>query len=496
MNRAVGFIVAAVLAGSGCGDNFAPPQMTPDELLARLRDLPGVTVQQADGAPEKFSYYVLHFTQPLDHHDPSKGTFQQEVSLLHRDERAPSPLIVYTSGYWDDERSTPVELTTMLDANQVSIEHRFYGGSRPDHIDNAEWSLLTVDQAAADEHEIIQALHTIYEGAFLSVGESKGGITALFHRSFYPTDVSGTVAYVTPLSFTAPDLRYSAEFDNNQIGTADCRAAVRGLAMEMLANRRAQMVQCAQTEADQAAATYKRVQIGPAVEAAISGLEWGFWQTAGDDGRCGTLPLATDSDETLFEFLKAMSPVSDYNDEELGNYEPYYYQSYLQLGYPDSRMSYLSDQMWFRKADYLGELPTPEPKFDPSAMDQLQQWLQDPATDEYDPVTREDLGKHLLFLYGDWDPWFAGRVALGLAGDSWSLVQPHGNHLTHLSTMDPGLQNEAFAYIKRWTGVEPLLWRLQPQQQQVPSSSAATSRLGGKQRHPLVRAARARALPR
>jgi hypothetical protein len=93
MNRAVGFIAVALLAGSGCGDSFGPPQMTPDELLARLRALPGVTVAPGD-APEHFSYYVLHFTQLLDHHDPSRGTFQQEVSLLHHDERAPSPLVV------------------------------------------------------------------------------------------------------------------------------------------------------------------------------------------------------------------------------------------------------------------------------------------------------------------------------------------------------------------------------------------------------------------
>ena len=483
MNRAVGFIAAALLAGSGCGDNFGPPAMTPDELLARLRALPGVTAQQGE-APEHYSYYVLHFTQPIDHHDRSKGTFQQEVSLLHRDERAPSPLIVYTSGYWDDEHATPVELTTLLDANQVSIEHRFYGESRPDPID---WSMLTVDQAAADEHDIITALHTIYEGAFLSVGESKGGITALLHRSFYPTDVSGTVAYVAPLSFNAPDPRYSAEFDNGQLGMSDCRAAVRGLASEMLAHRRAQMLAQAQTEADQTESTYTRVKLGPAVEAAIAGLEWGFWQTAGD-GHCDGLPRITDGDDKLFEFLKATSPVSEYNDKQLGYYEPYYYQSYSQLGYPDYTMSYLSDQMWYGEGDYLGELPTAEPAFDPSAMDQLQTWLQDKETDEHDPVTRKDLGKHLLFIYGDWDPWFAGRVVTGDAVDSPTLVQSRGNHFTQLTTMDGGNQSEAFAYIQRWTGVEPLLWRLQHQ-----TPAVAT---GGKHRRPPLLAAHARAVPR
>lgn len=485
MNRAVGFIAVALLAGSGCGDNFGPPAMTPDELLARLRALPGVTAQQGE-APEHYSYFVLHFTQPVDHLDPSKGTFKQEVSLLHRDERAPAPLIVYTSGYRDDEHETPVELTTLLDANQVSIEHRFYGESRPDTID---WSLLTVEQAAADEHEIIQALHTIYEGAFLSVGESKGGITALLHRSFYPTDVRGMVAYVAPLSFNAPDPRYSEQFEHNLIGDPDCRAAVRALACELLANRRRQMEARAQAEADQGPFTYSRVEIGPAVEAAIAGLEWGFWQIAGD-GHCDTLPKVTDSDDKLFEFLKATSPVSEYNDDEIGKYAPYYYQSYAQLGYPADAVSYLTQWMWYDETHYTGELPTIAPAFDSSAMDQLQMWLEAKETDEYDPVTRKRLGKHLLFLYGGWDPWVAGRVVYGEALDAKTLIQPTGNHLTQLATMAPGDQNQAFAYIQRWTGVEPLLWRLERQ-----APSVATRKVGNLRRPPLGMG-RARTAPR
>jgi hypothetical protein len=485
MNQAVGFIAAALLTGSGCGDNFGPPPMTPDELLVRLRALPGVTAQQGE-APEHYSYFVLHFIQPLDHNDPSRGTFKQEVSLLHRDERAPAPLIVYTSGYGDDEHETPVELTTLLDANQVSIEHRFYGESLPDTTD---WSLLTVDQAAADEHDIIQALHTIYEGAFLSVGESKGGITALLHRSLYPTDVSGTVAYVTPLSFNAPDPRYSEQFDHELIGQSDCRAAVRALACEMLAYRRPQMLDRARAEADQALFAYSRVKIGPAVEAAIAGLEWGFWQTAGD-GHCDTLPKVTDSDDKLFEFLKATSPVSEYNDDQIGYYAPYYYQSYAQLGYPADAVSYLTKWMWYDEFDYLGELPTTEPAFDPGAMDRLQMWLQTKETDEHDPVTRKGLGKHLLFLYGDWDPWFAGRVVTGEAEDSGTLIQPRGNHFTQLATMNRSFQTQAFAYIQRWTGVEPLLWRLERQ-----APSVATRKVGNHRRPPLGMG-RARIAPR
>jgi hypothetical protein len=251
-------------------------------------------------------------------------------------------------------------------------------------------------------------------------------------------------------------------------------------------NRRTRMVAHAQGESEHA---YTRVQIGPATEAAIAGLEWGFWQMAGD-GHCdpAQLPKVTDGDDVLFAFLKSMSPVSDYDDEQLGYYAPYYFQSYAQLGVPDCSTPYLTD-LWYSDHDYEGEQPTAaEPPFDPSAMDRLQEWLQDPATDEYDKVTHKDLGKHLMFIYGRWDPWFGGRVAVGLAEDSPTFNKARGNHNTKLFTLDAAEQAQAFSYIHRWTGVEPLLSRLQR------ASTLASAREVGRRGPP--RLAHARVAPR
>src|SRR4029453_18044158 len=98
MNRAVGFIVAAAVVASGCGGPSGPPPLTEDQLLERLREIEGVTVEKAalpsgTTVPATVSYYILHFTQPVDHDHAELGTFQQEVSLLHRDDRAPTPMV-------------------------------------------------------------------------------------------------------------------------------------------------------------------------------------------------------------------------------------------------------------------------------------------------------------------------------------------------------------------------------------------------------------------
>jgi hypothetical protein len=50
-------------------------------------------------------------------------------------------------GYSDYYRDSPVQLTRLLSANQISIEHRFFAESRPNPVD---WSKLTIQQMAAD----------------------------------------------------------------------------------------------------------------------------------------------------------------------------------------------------------------------------------------------------------------------------------------------------------------------------------------------------------
>jgi hypothetical protein len=216
-------LAVLALALWACGDNVtpAPDALAPaTDLLVKLRALPNV--HDADEKPTQtagYHYIVLHFTQPVDHADPASPTFLQEVSLLHKDEAA--PLIVHTSGYWDYYLDSPVELTQLLDANQISIEHRYFASSRPA---NPDWSKLTIQQMADDEHAIVSALRTIYTGKALSTGGSKGGMTAIFYRRFFPDDVDGSVPYVAPISYAAPDTRYPPFIDT--VGTDGHRLAV------------------------------------------------------------------------------------------------------------------------------------------------------------------------------------------------------------------------------------------------------------------------------
>ncbi len=423
------WVACLVLAACGADDTPEPPK----DLIDQLQAIPGITVEQTETDTPGVTYFVLHFTQPVDHEAPDGQTFQQEVSLLHRGLDA--PMIVQTSGYYDYYLDHPVELTNLLISNQISIEHRFFGASRPDP---ADWSKLTIKQMADDEHAIIAALRKIYPGAFLTTGGSKGGMTATYHRRFYPDDVDGSVPYVAPISFGAPDDRYTAFVDG--IGPSSCRTALRAAAVEML-QRRAAMESRAGAQPGH---SYSRIAIGPAVEVSIASLEWAFWQYWGVD-YCGDVPATTASDDDLFGFLDAIAPIGDSDDDQVAAFEAYYYQAYAQLGYPADNATYLEGMLLYTDADYDGALPTPDlPAYDEgAAMTDIDQWVQTE-------------GDRLLFIYGEFDPWSGGKYSLGAATDSLLLVQAEGSHGSRINRLADADRDLAFAKLEAWTGVKPL----------------------------------------
>lgn len=428
-------LVAIVALLVACGDDTKAPIIDTGDILADLGGLPGVaSVEEVATNTSGFHYYVLQFDQPVDHDDPRGPHFLQKVSLLHRDRT--SPMVAYTSGYWDYYNDRVVELTALLSGNQISIEHRYFAGSRPDP---ADWSKLTIQQMAADEHAIITALRRVYTGKFVTAGASKGGMTAIYYRRFYPDDVDGTVPYVAPISFGAPDTRYNAFLDT--LGPADCRQAVRDAAVEMLANRRAALAALAQTQAQTNAFQYTRIPFDAALESAVFNLEWSFWQYYGV-GFCADVPLPTATDQQLFAFLDDISPVSDNEDRRIAQFDAYYYQSYNQLGYPDGGAMYLDPYLQFTDADYLGILPTTQPLYDGAAMADIDTWVRTE-------------GNRLLFVYGQWDPWTGGRFDLGDATDSALFIQAEGTHGSRLTRLAPADQATAFALLEDWTGVTP-----------------------------------------
>ena len=430
--------VAVALAPPGCGgdDGTTTP---PLDILEALQALPEVvSVEEQPTAHTGYRYFVLQFDQPVDHDHPEAGHFQQQATLIHRDPHA--PMVLVHTGYGNWIFDFPVEPTPMLDGNQLVVEHRFFRQSRPTG-GAADWDSLTIEQAAADHHRIVSALRPLYDGAWIESGASKGGMTSVYHRRFYPDDVDGTLAYVAPISFGAPDYRYEAHVEN--LGPPACRQAVRDVQVELLRDRRDLLLARATTQSMTRNHTYNRIALPAAVESAVIALEWSFWQFEGA-ASCPTVPTVDASDAQMWTFLEQVSPVSSSADEDLFEFEPYYYQAEVELGYPGTMDEHLIGLVQFGPDAYTGAYPAgiTLPPYRPAAMTDIDTWVRAGA-------------ERIIFIYGEWDPWSGGKFELGNATDSLRVIAPHAPHGASIDDLTEADRDAVLAKLEAWTGVTP-----------------------------------------
>ncbi|GIE88237.1 tripeptidyl aminopeptidase [Actinoplanes regularis] len=431
-----------------------------DPLLDQLKAVPGLSVvSETQGTGYRF--FVLTYRQPADHRHPGQGSYEQRLTLLHRS--AGSPTVLYTNGYGlaASPRPTETEPTRLLGANQVSVEHRFFTPSRPAP---ADWSDLNIWQEASDEHRIVTALKGVYSGRWIQTGGSKGGMTSVYHRRFYPGDVDGVVAYVAPDDvINAADKAYDGFFDT--VGTESCRAALADVQREALL-RRDRFV--ARLQADAAANGWTfSTSIGTAdrsFEMTVLDTVWAFWQysSAAD---CATVPASTATDDELYDWIDGVAGWSFYTDQGLEPYWPYYYQAAGQLGWPSLRFEHLRGLraypgLYTANSSLPAELRR---AYNPVPMLDVDLWVRTAS-------------ERMLFIYGQNDPWSAERFTPS-RHDSALYVAPGANHGANIAKLTAADAAEATAMLRRWAGVPAAL-------RSVPSSDLPLDDMIGPRRRP------------
>ncbi|MCY1044571.1 S28 family serine protease [Corallococcus sp. bb12-1] len=405
----------------------------PGDILTALQAIPGLTVvREAPPPAPGVRHFVLSYDQPADHWHPEGTRFQQRLTL--RFVSAEAPMVLGSSGYAIGTQSYRLEPTALLQANQLMVEHRFFEPSRPNP---ANWKLLTIEQAAADHHRIVQAFKPLFAGKWISTGASKGGMTSVYHRAFYPNDVDATVAYVAPNSYGTQDPRYVAFLSKR--GTPECRERIRGFQREVLERR-------AETEAVFDARTqwlsYELLGHDKALEFTVLEFAFAFWQY-GNASRCGDIPAPGATAEELVDFLDAIVGLSYMSDSDLDYYAPYDFQAATQLG------SYASEERHLRGVQRYPGGYDPRAlvpfdmkpyKFNPFAMPLIEGWV-------------KAFGQRILFVYGENDPWSTGAFDVRSRNDSYRFYVPGGNHGSSIRTLPEADRAVALERLGAWAGV-------------------------------------------
>ena len=178
-----------------------------DQAAAELKTIPGVKMVGRKSFYED-KEYLLFFEQPLDHNDPSRGSFTQTVYIYYEGKDAPNCFYLdgYDIGYLemfghrsDYETDKKIKIyddvlqrfSIGLKSNYIIPEFRFYGASKPENLTKEDadfWALLNCEQEAEDFHCIVEDLKEILTGSFCIEGCSKGGEATVYQLAKHPED--------------------------------------------------------------------------------------------------------------------------------------------------------------------------------------------------------------------------------------------------------------------------------------------------------------------
>ncbi len=375
--------------------------------------------------------YEIMLIQPVDHNNPDGKTFTQQIFVTYVDPMA--PVVVVTEGYNGSYYRS--ELASLLNCNQIIIEHRYFEDSRPDSID---WQYLTGWQAATDHHRVIELFKPVFHGKWLTTGISKGGETVMYHSFYYPKDVDVRVPYVGPLAFSPEDERIYEFLDN--VGTPECRDRVYRFQRMILERRDTffpMMVQLSQERGW----TYNRVGGAElAFEMAVLEYDFAFWQW----GRtpCENIPLEG-TDAEIFSHFARIGDFNYFSDQGIEPIEPFFYQAMTEQGYYGYRFDRFAGLLKFAADSEL-------PEFMFSAPDGANpKFNYEHNRKVYDYLMKK--GNNFLYIYGANDTWTAAGVDItGSATNSVVVKKKGGDHLTRIMNLSDEEREIVLMKLSEW----------------------------------------------
>lgn len=338
--------------------------------VTRVEDItvsPGSYMGSQNNSPGDQENYVIYFEQPLDWNDPSKGTFEQRVSLAYTGSDINE---FYVGGYFLNDNT--LIFANYMDAyasshvvNFISAEYRFFGKSKPEDLDNHDpgyWEYLTSYNAACDFHHIMTELKKVLPSKWMMTGASKGGIATMIQSMYFPDDADVFVPQIAPVMEspqeeifmkniyeTIGDDRYGPEL------AAEYRQLVLDVQVEAIKNRDELQDRCCDYIFG-TGQTYTDIATPEIIyDFFVHGFAILTWQYAQDfDSIRKVLDMKGEDGyiDELYYLLTGDRPVDDtvyYLNEDPEqiryDYYPYYVQCMKELGYFRVDFSYLRDAL-------------------------------------------------------------------------------------------------------------------------------------------------------
>jgi hypothetical protein len=395
-----------------------------DDFLKR-KEVKEVRVLKNESAFEMVLEVMIE--QPVDHRNPDGETFSQRIYISHLD--LSKPVVLITAGY-DAKYYYTSEITTTLKCNQVMVEHRYFGRSRPDSI---QWQYLNTWQAATDHHRIVEMFKELYPSQWISTGISKGGQTVMYHSYYYPDDVDVKVPYVAPLNFGLEDERIYSFLD--QVGSRKERKKIQRFQKRALKFQE-ENLPAFKEFSEEKGYTYNLVG-GPekAYEYCVLEYSFAYWQWGYVPME--KIPLTNASPGEVIQHMNRVAGFDYFSDESILEYRPFFYQALTEMGY----YGYELDA--FEK--YLKHVDNPIFTF--TLSEEMERPFNEELSVELQQYLSED-AENFIYIYGEYDTWSATAVSHTGDTNSKIFIKEGGSHRTRINNMPEEQKEEVYSTLE------------------------------------------------
>lgn len=404
------------------------------ELQTQLEKLPEVvSVKKIENHPFFKQTFEIMVEQMLDHNNPSAGKFTQRVFLS--DYNQYSPVVFVTEGYVADYASKSSyinELSEIVQANQIVVEHRYFGKSIPE---NKNWDYLTIENASADLNRIIRIFKRIYnyDNKWIATGISKGGQQTIALKAFYPNAVDIWIPYVAPVNFALEDKRME-QFIAQQAGTSECREKVQNFQTTILENR--DIIQPLLDSLIQAEQYTFSIPNNAVLDYCVLEYSFAFWQWGTD---CKIIPADTLSHRELFNHLIKVSGPDYFAIEKIEPIKAFFIQAAKEFGYYGYNTKPFADNLSISTSK--GYLPqiflSGEPTLKFSS-----------KTSKFIDKSIQKGGENMILIYGENDPWTAGGIVPKKKSKAVSFILPEASHRARINSMSYAQRAELYMLLE------------------------------------------------
>ena len=400
------------------------------QRLSTLKDVAGIEQLKSNIFDEK---YVIRVQQPLDHQHPSKGSFSQRVIVSHVGYDRPT--LIITEGYgasYAFSSQYREELSEMLDANMIFVEHRYFLESMPKPCD---WTYLTAENSAYDLHHIRTLFKDIYPGKWISTGISKGGQTTCLYRAYFPDDVDFSVPYVAPLNRGLEDGRHEPFL--RKVGTKQERKTIKAFQLEAL-KRKPALLSSFKSYCDKRKLEFN-IPIEEVYDYCVLEYSFSIWQWGTPTS---SIPGSDASDKEILSHLVGICG-PDYFAKGQTNVS-FFVQAARELGYYGYDLKPFRKYLSVKSAKgYVNRIMLPDELIDKTV------YSQDLYKKVYNYLKKND--PKMIFIYGEIDPWSATRVPDFRGKKNLQIyIQPRGSHTTRINTMPVEIREKIIKQIKTW----------------------------------------------